>query len=302
MITVIGSLNMDLLIEVARLPRRGETVPGTDLRRAPGGKGANQAVAAARLGARVAMIGAVGADAVGNEMIANLAAAGVDTSGIERRPGDASGSALIVVERDGQNQIVIAAGANGTLSAADVAQHAGLIRRSHAVIAQLETPLEAVDAAFGVAREAGVTIILNPAPFVALDESLLRRCDWIIPNEIEAERLGGLDVRDVAGARAAAHAIQQRSGGANIIVTLGAEGAWITSSSFTGHILAPKVEALDTVGAGDTFIGAFAARLVEGSGAREAARFACAAAALAVTRRGAQAGIPTRAEVEAFVK
>jgi ribokinase len=302
MITVIGSLNLDVFIEVTRFPRPGETRQGTNLRYTPGGKGANQALAAARLGARVTMIGAVGDDAFGEKMVANLAAATVETSGIVRRAETASGTAWIIVDDTGQNQIIVAPGANDTLSANDVRRHEDLIRRSTAVIAQLETPLETVESAFALAHEAGALAVLNPAPVRELKEELLHRCDWIIPNETEAEQLGGVEVRDLAGAAASAQSLQSKWGVPNIVITLGAAGAWVSSSSFTGHIPAPRVQAVDTVGAGDTFVGAFVTRLVEGAAVRDAARLACAAAALATTRRGAQAGIPTRAEAEAFLQ
>jgi len=299
MIVVVGSLNMDFLIEAPRLPRPGETVLGTNARRVPGGKGANQAFAVARMGAEVALIGAVGHDAFGEEMVANLAAAGVDTSAVVCRADVASGTAMIVVEPGGQNQIVVDPGANGTLALRDVAQHANLIREAKAVLVQLETPVEAVATALRLGRDAGVLTVLNPAPFVKLDDELLRLCDWIIPNEIEAGQLSGVEVRDVQDVAITAQAIRRRTGRAGVVITLGEQGAWIACDSFAGHVPALKAFAVDAVGAGDTFVGAFVTQLTGGAGPREAARFASAAAAIAVTRRGAQAGIPTRAEVAA---
>ncbi len=301
MITIVGSFNMDLFIEAPRFPAPGEAILGKNFRRAPGGKGANQACAVARLGHAAAILGAVGRDAFGDEMVANLAAAGVDTTGVLRRDDVASGTAMVVLDATGQNQIVVANGANDTLTAAEVEQHAALLRRSRAVVAQLETPLPAVETALRRARECGALAVLNPAPFAPVSDALLRCCDWIIPNENEAAKLTGVAVADVDGAKAAARVIKQRAACPNVIVTLGANGVWLDTPAFTGHLPGFKVRAVDTVGAGDTFIGAFVTRLVEGADAREAARFGCAAAALAVTRRGAQASIPTRAEVEALL-
>lgn len=301
MITVVGSLNMDLFIETPHLPSPGETVMGRNFRRACGGKGANQAVAIAHMGVPCTMLGTVGVDAFGDELLANLRAAGVDVSAVARRSEIASGTALIVVDAQGQNQIVVAAGANELLTPDIVRQHAELFRRSRAVVTQLETPLEAVEAALCLAREVGAVTVLNPAPFVAHCEALLPLCDWVIPNEPEATRLSDIEVTSLETAREAATFIRKRSSHLNILITLGNSGAWLDTPSFTGHVPAFAVEAVDTVGAGDTFIGAFVSRLVEGATPLEATRFGCAAAALAVTRRGAQAGISTRAEAETFL-
>ena len=302
MITVVGSFNLDLFIEVPRFPAPGEAIHGKNFRRAPGGKGANQACAVARLGQSAAMIGAVGQDAFGDEMIANLVALGVDVRGVVRRAEVASGTAMIVLDATGQNQIVVANGANDTLTAADVRRHADVFQKSRAVIAQLETTAAATEAALRLAREVGALAVLNPAPFSPVADEVLALCDWIIPNEGEASKLSGIEVNDLATAAAAARKIQTRSGHARVAVTLGAEGVWLDSPEFTGHVPGFRVQAVDTVGAGDTFIGAFVARLVAGASARDAAQFACAAAAIAVTRRGAQSSVPTRAEVEALLR
>jgi ribokinase len=208
---------------------------------------------------------------------------------------------MIAVDASGQNQIVVASGANGSLSPDDIARHAALFRRSKAVIVQLETPLPAVEATLHLGREAGAWTVLNPAPCLRLSDDLLRCCDWIVPNEIEATQLSGVTVDGYADAAAASRKLRERSGGANVLITLGADGAWLDSKSFVGKVPGYKVQAIDTVGAGDTFIGAFVTRLSEGAEAREAARFSCAAAALAVTRHGAQAGIPFRADVEKWL-
>jgi ribokinase len=302
MITVLGSFNMDLVIEAQRFPAPGEAIHGKNFRRACGGKGANQACAVARMGMKAAMIGAVGADAFGDEMLASVRAAGVETASVVRRDNVPSGAAMIVLDASGQNQIVVANGANDTLLAADIAPHAELIGRSRALVMQLETPLSGVTAAAEIARQAGVPVIFNPAPYSPVPESLLQSCSFIIPNEGEAAHLTRMTIRDLAGAESAARHLRQMAPNANVLVTLGANGAWIDTDQFTGHVPGFAVTAVDTVGAGDTFIGAFAVRIVEGASVREAARFGCAAAAIAVTRRGAQTSIPLRPEVERWLQ
>jgi ribokinase len=301
MITVVGSFNMDLVIEAPRFPAPGEAILGKNFRRACGGKGANQAYAIAMMGMRAAMIGAVGQDAFGDEMLANLNAVSVDTTGVVRRADVASGTAMIVLDAAGQNQIVVANGANDTLAAEDTRSCIHAIGGSDALIVQLETPLESVRAALEAADDVGTVAILNPAPFTPIEDELLHLCRFIIPNENEAWQLSGIPVRDLDTAAAAAQVIRARARFADVLVTLGANGVWLDTDSFTGHVPGFKVEAVDTVGAGDTFIGAFVVRIVEGADVREAARFGCAAAAIAVTRRGAQASIPARAEVNQFL-
>ena len=302
MITVVGSFNMDLVIEAPRFPAPGEAILGKDFRRACGGKGANQAYAIAMLGMRASMIGAVGQDAFGDEMLANLNIVGVDTSGVVRRSGVASGTAMIVLDATGQNQIVVANGANDTLLAKDVEHCTARISTSRALVVQLEISPESVRAALELANDTGILTVLNPAPFAPVSDELLRRCDFIIPNENEASKLTGIEVNDVTDAAAAARQLRERAGHAAVLITLGANGVWLDTESFTGHVPGFEVEAVDTVGAGDTFIGAFVVRVVEGADVGEAARFGCAAAAIAVMRRGAQTSIPTRAEVDEFLR
>jgi ribokinase len=300
MITVVGSLNMDLFIGVPRFPVPGETILGGEARRGCGGKGANQAVAIARMGHAATLVGAVGDDPFGDEMLARLDSAGVDTTAVLRRPGVPTGLAMIVLDRAGQNQIVVSSGANDTFTAADLERCRDQITASDALLVQLETPLPTVRAALEIARKAGKLTVLNPAPFVALDDELLQLCDFIIPNENEASELSGLPVRDLKSAALAAEAIYARSRW-NVLVTLGANGAWLRSRDFTGHVPGLPVTPKDTVGAGDAFIGAFVVRLVEGAPVQQAANFACAAAAIAVTRRGAQDSFPARAELEQWL-
>lgn len=300
MITVVGSFNMDLVIEAPRFPAPGEAILGRNFRRACGGKGANQACAVARMGVPAFMIGAVGRDAFGDEMVANLQALGVDTSGVVRCETVASGTAMITLDASGQNQIVVANGANDTLTAADIGRCASQISRSRALLVQLETSMASVAAALQQAHQAKILTILNPAPYAPVSDELLRLCDLVIPNEGEASKLTGVEVRDLQSAGLAARKLRARAD-AGVLVTLGANGVWVDAAWFTGHVPGFKVEAVDTVGAGDTFIGAFAVRMAEGADVREAVRFGCAAAAIAVTRRGAQASIPDRGEVEAFL-
>lgn len=302
MVTVVGSLNMDLLIDTERLPAPGETVRGERFRRAAGGKGANQACAVARMGMACAMIGAVGEDAFGDELLRDLAGDGVDVSSVRKLREVATGVAMITVDASGRNQIVVAAGANGGITPGDVRRDSELLQRSKALIAQLEVPVAVVESVLSEARERSVLTVLNPAPFAPLPDALLQCCDWIIPNEVEAGQLVGRAVQSVAEAAGAAGEIRRRSDGGNVAVTLGRDGVWIESDDFAGHVPGFDVNAVDTVAAGDTFIGAFVVRLVEGAAVRDAARFACAAAALSVMRPGAQASIPVRAEVEAWLR
>jgi ribokinase len=301
MITIVGSFNMDLVIEAPRFPAPGEAILGKNFRRACGGKGANQALAVSRMGMHAVMIGAVGQDAFGDEMLANLQDASVDVSAVVRRADVPSGTAMIVLDAAGQNQIVVANGANDTLTAADVERATPKIAASKALVVQLETPLDSIRAAIEIAQDSGMPTIFNPAPFAPVPDDLLRRCDFIIPNENEASKLTGVEIRSVTDAAAAARQLRERAANVNILITLGANGVWLDTESFVGHVSGFEVEALDTVGAGDTFIGALAVRVVEGAEAREAARFGCAAAAIAVMRRGAQTSIPTRNEVEQWL-
>lgn len=302
MITVVGSLNMDLMVDAPSLPQPGETVRGWNFRLSPGGKGANQACAVARMGMKCAMVGGVGDDSFGDELLASLRGDGIDVSAVMCRTDISSGVAMITVDVAGQNQIILAAGANGTVSPLEIAQHGAILRESKAVLVQLEIPLDAGEAALHHAKQGGVLAVLNPAPYVELSDELLRLCDWIISNEIEAGQLAGVTVRTTDDAALAAQNLRERSGGARVAVTLGAAGVWLASPEFTGLIPGFTVEAVDTVAAGDTFIGAFVTRLVEGTGPQEAARFASAASAISVTRRGAQASIPTRSEVGAWLR
>ena len=289
-VAVVGSLNLDLVIRVAELPGPGETVSGGDLFRNPGGKGANQAVAAARLGRRVAMVGCVGDDQAGHELLASLEAAGVDGSGVRVVEGVPSGTACITVSEDGENQIVVSPGANARLTPDDVAA-AAAVRSAAVTLLQLEVPLETVAAA---ARTAGGRVVLNPAPVRALPAELLGRIDVLVPNRIELARLAGGPVpRTVEQAAELAG----RLGGRAVVVTLGADGALVVEDGRAGHVPAVPVRPVDTTAAGDAFCGGLADALAGGAGLQEAARRAVRVAAAACLRPGAQASLPTPAEL-----
>lgn len=298
MITVVGSLNMDLVIRTPRLPLPGETLSGGPFATYPGGKGANQAVAAARLGAAVAMVGRVGDDAFGEELRAGLIHAGIDAAQVPAAPGMATGVALITVEEGGQNTIVIAPGANATVGPADIAAAASTIGAARLLLLQLEIPLPAITRAAQIARAAGTTVILNPAPAPAgpLPAELLACVDYLIPNEIEAAALlGGPLPGDPLRA---ARAVRERTGVGAALITLGARGAAIDSADLAHYQPAFPINAIDATAAGDAFIGGFAAALASGHGPAAALRRGCAAGALAATRMGAQASLPTIAELE----
>jgi ribokinase len=297
-IFVVGSLNMDFVARVNRLPVPGETVLGGDFLTICGGKGANQACAAARLGGSVRMIGRVGEDVFGVQLRDGLQASGVDVRAIHRTKDIPTGVALIFVDAAGQNEIVVAPGANGALTPDDVETVLSHATGGYLLI-QLETPLETVMAAARAARSRGLTVILDPAPAQPLPPALLSAVDILTPNETEALTLLGRQDTSVsfAGAQAVAGAIRALNGG-TAIVKLGANGAYVSGSSEEGHFAAPTVNVVDTTAAGDTFNGAFAVALAEGHSLARAVTFANAAAALSVTRAGAQASIPTRDEVE----
>ncbi|QQC65471.1 ribokinase [Paraburkholderia ginsengisoli] len=298
--TVVGSLNMDLVARAPRLPHPGETLAGRTFAQVAGGKGGNQAVAAARLGAQVSMLGCVGADSNGTQLRAGLEAEGIDCAALETGQA-ASGVALIIVDDASQNAIVIVAGSNGEVTPETVARHEAVLAAAEVVICQLETPPDAVHAALAAARRLGKTVILNPAPATGpLPADWLPLIDYLIPNELEAAALTGLPVDTPEDAARAAAALRS-AGARNVLVTLGARGVEALLDGATDATLyeAPKVEAVDTTAAGDTFIGGFAAQLAQGASVEAAIRFAQRAAALSVTRAGAQPSIPTRAELDA---
>jgi ribokinase len=299
-IVVVGSSNTDMIIKMDRIPRPGETIIGGEFFTAAGGKGANQAVGAARAGGRVTFIARVGDDSFGEQAIAGFAKDGIDVSHIVRDPVSPSGVALIFVGNDGENSIAVASGANGKLSPKDVLAAKGAFAGAGALVMQLETPLETIQTAAELAAQSGVRVILNPAPAQPLPNSLLQRVSILTPNEIEAERLTGIKVTNLETAAQAAEVLLKR-GVQTVILTLGSQGAWLASAEIKRHVPGFKVEAVDTTAAGDIFNGALAVALVEGRALLDAVRFANAAAALSVTRRGAQPSAPKRTEIDALL-
>ncbi|WP_460116667.1 ribokinase [Pseudomonas sp. S2_C03] len=297
-VVVIGSLNMDLVTRASRLPRGGETLIGESFTTISGGKGANQAVAAARLGAQVSMVGCVGSDAYGEVLRGALLADGIDCQAVSTVDGS-SGVALIVVDDNSQNAIVIVAGANGALTPALIDQFDAVLQAADVIICQLEVPDATVGYALKRGRELGKTVILNPAPASrALPANWYAAIDYLIPNESEASTLTGLPVDSLATAETAATRLIAMGAG-KVIITLGAQGSLFADGQRFEHFVAPKVKAVDTTAAGDTFVGGFAAALAGGKSEREAIHFGQAAAALSVTRAGAQPSIPDLSEVQA---
>jgi ribokinase len=296
-VAVAGSLNMDLVVRAPHIPQPGETIIGSDFRNVPGGKGANQAVAAARLGADVSMVGRVGHDTFAEPLLENLAADGVDHTYVTRDPEAATGVALIVVDDAGENSIVVASGANARFSPADVDAAEEALVDADVLLLQLESPLETVRRAAELARAHGAKVLLNPAPAQDLSDELLSLIDALIPNETEAALLTGRSVRSEKDARVAAEALWD-SGVETVIVTLGERGALLAQDGTVTLVPAFQVEAVDTTAAGDAFVGGFAVALAEGSALEEAVRWGNAAGALAATKMGAQPSLPTREALE----
>ncbi len=302
-VCVIGSSNLDFTVAVPRLPRAGETVSGGELSVSAGGKGANQAVAARRLGADVHFVTLLGRDDIGDRLVATLIENGLPPAGLLRTDEAATGVALIAVDGEGRNQIAVAPGANHRLTWQRVAAHAEAVRSADVVLLQLETPLETVRWALHQARELGKTTILNPAParVLPLPPDLLPLVDYLTPNQGEAALLTGREVSDAAGAEAAGRRLRA-AGVGTAVVTIGADGALLVGASGTVHVPAFGVAAVDTVGAGDAFNGALAALLAAGVPVEDALLVANAAGALACTRRGAIGALPTAAEVRALLE
>lgn len=295
-LVVVGSLNMDLVMRVSRIPAAGETLTARDFTFAPGGKGANQAVACARLGAPTAMVGLVGGDAFGAALRASLQRDGVN-AGHVAAAADATGVAVILVDDAAENRIALAPGANAALTPAHIADAAPLIGEAALLLLQLEVPLATVIHTVERALAAGCPILLNPAPAQPLPDALLPHIDYLVTNETEAALLTGTPVNDV---EAAAHAagVLRRRGVRHALVTLGERGVVIADDTGVYHFAAPAVDAVDTTAAGDTFIGGLATGLYENLALEHAVRLGIEAAALCVTRRGAQAAIPFRRELQ----
>lgn len=299
-IVVLGGLNADLVVAVPRLPRPAETIMGERLRTFAGGKGANQAVAAARLGGTVSMVGRVGRDGFGDMLLQSLAADGIDTTAIGRDAEEPTGAALIFVEEGGQNMIAVAPGANAKVGPAEVARLTAWLDAGSVLLVQLEVPLPAVEAAVQAARRAGSTVILNAAPAVAnLSAALLQGVDVLVVNEVEAASLFGRPVANQEDAAAAGRTALENGVGA-AIVTLGAAGAVVVDARGTSPIAAYPVIAVDATAAGDAFVGALGVALGRGADLVSAARVGAAAGAAAASRAGAQSSLPRADELQSF--
>lgn len=295
-IVVVGSINMDLVAHARRIPVPGESFVGTAFDTTPGGKGANQAVAIARLGYPTQMIGAVGEDVFGQALLDNLAGAGVETSAVQRVSGP-SGVASILIADSGENAIVVVIGANGKVDPATIDRHADLICSAGMVLCQLEVPIPTISRVLALSAAAGVPVMLDPAPAAAVPEELWRQVAWFTPNETEA----GFYLGETLTAEEGAKRLLAR-GLKGVVMKRGSEGAYVAmADGKAAWVPANKVKAVDTVGAGDCFNGAFAVALLECLDPFAAARFASAAAAISVTRHGAQASMPFRAEVDDFL-
>jgi ribokinase len=304
-VIVFGSINMDLVARTPRLPAPGETITGYDFFTAPGGKGANQAVASARLQAPTMMVGRVGGDAFGTQLRQKLAEAGVDTAGVLTDTGVTSGVAVIAVDDTAQNNIIIVPGANGQVGPADVDRLKQHLTGARVLLLQLEVPLAATLAAAQTARQQGVMVVLDPAPAQELPVELHQAVDVLTPNEVEAAQLVGFAVKNQQDAARAAQVLLER-GGAAVIIKMGAQGVFYATRTggelSSGFTPAFQVKAIDTVAAGDAFNGALAAALVEEQPLPEAVRWGAAAGALSATKAGAQPSMPARAEFDKFLK
>jgi ribokinase len=306
-ICVVGSLNADLVVKMPRYPRPGETVPGTSFEQFPGGKGGNQAYAAARLsgpGVSVSLVGRIGTDAAGPWLREALAAGGVDVRAVRAVEGTPTGVAVIAVDGAGQNQIVVVPGANDSLVPGALSPHHETLAAADVLLLQLEIPLPTVQTAARVAREKGALVILDPAPARPVPDALLRLCDFVTPNESELLALDGAPAAagplDRATAAAAARRLLAR-GPRHVVVKMGGAGALLVGAQGEAFWPSFPVTPVDTTAAGDTWNAGFAAALAEGLPVADAGRFACAAAALSVTRRGAQPSVPARDEVLALL-
>lgn len=297
-ILVIGSLNMDLVVETPHMPKAGETITGKSITNVLGGKGANQAYAAGKLGGNVGMIGAVGNDACGRALKQNLECVHVDTSGIEVLENEMSGQAFITVDDNGENAIIIIAGTNGMVTKEMIQKHIKKLKESNIIIMQMEIPVETVEYVKDLASKLGKLVIIDPAPAVSnLPDSFFQGVDYMKPNETELEILTGIKIQSQEQVTVGARNMLER-GVKNVIITLGSKGCLLVTEDGEEFFPAKKVRAVDTTAAGDSFTAAFALALSEGKNSREAIQFAQKVSAIAVTRKGAQTSIPTRAEAD----
>ncbi|WP_409342116.1 ribokinase [Paenibacillus sp. MBLB4367] len=295
-VLVIGSLNMDLVAQVRSMPRIGETIIGHSFDMMMGGKGANQAVAAARLGSKVAMIGCFGSDAFGDNMRTSLSREHIDTGGIRKVDNVSSGTAQIVVDQNGANSIVVVPGANSHLKEHDIDGHLELFEACDVVVLQMEIPLDVVLYSIEKAKQLGKTVVLNLAPMQPLPAEALGNVDYLIVNEVEAEELTGISVTDFDRLSAGLKALPCK----HVVLTLGADGAAHIGDVRVDRFPAYRVKAVDTTGAGDSFVGAFASRLSRGEAVEDAIRYAIKVSAITVMKLGAQAALPTEEEAGRF--
>ncbi len=300
-IFVIGSLNMDLVVQTTRLPQAGETLAGSEFHLIPGGKGANQAVAASRSGANTHMIGCVGDDAFSEVILESLQNANIDVKDIYRMKGISTGTATIIVEEGGENRIIIIPGANEKVTYDLVEQKWGLIARSDLVILQHEIPLTTVHSIIKKCHLLDIPVLLNPAPVYPIPMDILAALDTLVVNESEAAALTGNPINGLDSAKESARKILQ-TGIKTVIITLGENGAILLDNKGFIYHTGYKVPVVDTTAAGDTFVGGYAASITECKSSTDALEYACAASAIAVTRLGAQTSIPTRDEVENFLR
>ena len=299
-LVVLGSINADHILNLETFPTPGETVTGNQYQVAFGGKGANQAVAAGRSGANIAFIACTGDDDTGERVRKQLASDNIDVSPVSVVEGESTGVALIFVNAEGENVIGIHAGANAALKTERVEAQRAIISGADALLMQLESPVESVLAAAKIAHENHTTVVLNPAPARVLSDELLALVDIITPNETDAEKLTGIRVENDGDAARAAGALHDKGIG-TVIITLGSRGVWVSANGEGRRVPGFKVKAIDTIAAGDTFNGALVTALLEGIAMDEAIRFAHAAAAIAVTRKGAQPSVPWRKEIDEFL-
>ena len=300
-IFVIGSLNMDLVVQTTRLPQAGETLAGSEFHLIPGGKGANQAVAASRSGANTHMIGCVGDDAFGEIMLESLRNASVDVNGVSQLNGISTGTATIIVEEGGENRIIIIPGANGRVTYDLVEQKWDLIARSDMVILQHEIPLTTIHQIIKNCQQQDIPVLLNPAPMYPIPKEILASLDTLVVNEAEAAALTGNSIKSLDTGKESARKIM-KSGVKTVIITLGENGAILLDNNGFIHHPGYKVPVVDTTAAGDTFVGGYATSITEGNSSTKALEYACAASAIAVTKLGAQTSIPSRDEVEIFLQ
>ncbi|MEE9599388.1 MAG: ribokinase [Anaerolineales bacterium] len=301
-IVIVGSLNMDLVVRVPHMPEPGETVLGVDFQQIPGGKGANQAVGAARMGAKVTMIGRIGSDDFGRELTKNLSREGIDIFNVTVDENEPSGIAIITVDKQGQNSIVVASGANMALTPEDIREAWQSIKNIDLVVMPLEIPLDCIEEAVRLAVQDNVKVVLNPAPAQKITNELLEKIDVLVPNENETTLLTGMSIESIAEAETAAKKLLEK-GSKAVVLTLGSRGALLVRNELPAEKITPfEVKVVDTTAAGDAFVAALSVGISDQLSLENAVYQANAAGALAVTRMGAQPSMPTRGEVQELLE